>query len=526
MSTITLRPNYAPTPKQVLLHNAPVSYEDLCVILYGGARGAGKSAGILADAFMFAQTYPGAKCCILRESLDAVKQSFLDKLPTLFPPSIQGISIYEYREKSSSWYPSRSIIFPNGSYITLQRVANYQEAKAKQGWEFHYLAIDEVTKQESRTVDYLLTCVRSATVINPYTGKPLKIPTKVVFGCNPGGIGHKWVKKRFIDTTVVKVNEHGTPIQTRDAIEYIDDPFDKTKRTKVYIRFIPASALDNPHLNRSYLANLAKLPEHMKQMDLYGNWDVVAGKYFDLHDEQRIDPAIIASELERLEDHVDIYVSIDWGYKPSYHSAHWHAVFPDHRVITFMELYGQELVFEDFVKEIAKMSSNFTIEATCLPHDMFRNGDRYRDDDGKIIGETKSDVFDFYGLNPVPVASGKGKVELRMDKIHSACALRNDDGVYKFRISKKCEHLLDELDNAVHDDDDPTQIAAKCLDHAIDDYGLFLVYYSDEITPLGLESIPKDNRSYLQRLMDEDERLLEAQEEDEASIGIDSIYDY
>ena len=526
--TLVVTPNYKPTPKQILLHNAPVSYDDIWIICYGGARGAGKSAGILADAILFCIHYPGAKCCILRESLDAVKQSFLDKLPSLFPQSVPGHpeqKLYEYREKSSSWYPSRSIVFPNGSYITLQRVANYQEAKAKQGWEFHYLAIDEVTKQEKRTVDYLLTCVRSAQVTNPYTHKPIHIPTKVVFGCNPGGIGHKWVKERFIDTTVTKYDEHYTPIQTRDHVEYVANPLKPGETIKRYIRFIPASYKDNPFLNTSYLANLDSLSEHQKQMDMYGNWNVVAGKYFDLKPEQIVSPEYINKELDRLEGHVEVFISIDWGYKPSYYSAHWHAVLPDHRVVTFQELYGQELVFEDFVKEITRMSEDLDISVTCLPHDMFRNGDRYRDSTGKIIGETKSDVFDFYGLNPIPVASGKGKVELRMDKIHSATTLKNPDGIYKFRISNACPNLIEELNNAVHDDDDPTKIAHKCKDHAIDDYGLFLVYYSDDIEPLGFDSLIKDTRTRLQKILDEDERKLEEQEAEETYIGVDNIYD-
>lgn len=524
-SVITVTPNYRPHPKQILLHNAPVSYDDIWIINYGGARGAGKSAGILADAFMFCQTYPGAKCCILRETLDAVKQSFLDKLPTLFPQEVQGIKIYEYKEKSSSWYPSRSIIFPNGSYITLQRVANYAEAKAKQGWEFHYLAIDEVTKQEERTVDYLLTCVRSAQVINKYTGKPLRIPTKVVFGCNPGGIGHQWVKKRFIDRTVVKYDENRTPIQTKDHVEYVEDPRNPQKKIRRFIRFIPASYKDNPFLNASYVANLQSLPEHQKQLDMFGNWDVVTGRMFDLKPEQIIAPAIVREDLEHFAGHVEIFISIDWGYKPSYHSAHWHAVFPDHRVVTFMEIYGQELVFEEFVEEIRKKSEQFYISATCLPHDMFREGDRYRDDKGKIIGETKADVFEAAGLNPISVASGKGKVSMRYDKIHSATTLVNADGVYKFRISKACPMLIDEMEHAVHSDIDPTQMASACKDHAIDDYGLFLVYYSDDIEPLGFDALIVDNRSYLQKLLDEDEAQLEQDEEDAYYVGVDTFYD-
>jgi len=519
--TLVVTPNYRPNAKQIMLHNAPVSYDDLWIILYGGSRGGGKSAGILGDAFMFANTYPGSKICILRESLDAVKQSFLDKLPTLFPQFVNGVQLYEYKEKSSSWYPSRSIIFPNGSYITLQRVANYQEAKAKQGWEFHYLAIDEVTKQEKRTVDYLLTCVRSAAVMNPYTGESLKIPTKVVFGCNPGGIGHKWVKETFIDPTVTKYDMHNTPIQTKDFIRLTPYPDNPSKPPiKTYIRFIPASYKDNPFLGEAYVANLSALPEHLKQMDMYGNWDVVAGRMFDLKPEQRVAPGLIRKDLERFEGHIEIIISIDWGYKPSYHSAHWYAVFPDHRVVVFQEMYGQELVFEDFVKEIADKSDGMEISATCLPHDMFRSGDRYKDDKGHIIGETKSDVFEYYGLNPLPIESGKGKVQLRYDKIHSAMSTKNPDDVYKFRISEACPNLIEELDNAVHSEFIPTEIAKACKDHAIDDFGLFLIYYSDDIEPLGFETILKDNRTWIQKMLDEDERRLEEQEDDNLFIGV------
>ena len=193
--------------------------------------------------------------------------------------------------------------------------------------------------------------------------------------------------------------------------------------------------------------------------------------------------------------------------------------------VTFKEMYGQDLVFEDFVKEIAEQSKDMEISATCLPHDMFRHGDRYRSDNGKIIGETKSDVFEYYGLSPIGIESGAGKVTMRYDKIHSACSLKTDDGVFKFRVSRKCENLIDEMDHAVHDDVDPTKMAKKCREHAIDAFGHFLVYYSDDIEPLGFESLIKDNRSYLQRLLDEDERMLEEEEEQELSIQVDNIFD-
>jgi phage terminase large subunit len=523
MAVLEIIPNYKPHAKQVLLHNAPVSFEDIWVILYGGARGAGKSAGALGDAFMFAQTYPGAKIAIFRERLDAVKQSFLDKMPQLFPEKIKDMQIYEYKDRSTKWYPARTIVFPNGSYITFQRVASYKEALAFQGWEFHMLIIDEVTKQEKRTVDYLMSCVRSATITNPYTGQPLKIPTKVIFGCNPGGIGHKWVKERYIDTTVTKYDSHNTPVQTKDHMEIVYTPAGDPIKT--YIRFIPASYKDNPYLNKSYIANLMNQPEHKKQMDLFGNWDVVAGKYFDFHEEQFVTPAYINHYLKKYDGRLEFFIAIDWGFKPSFHSAHWYAVSSEKKIVVFKELYGQELVFEDFVEEIRKESEGMDISATCLPHDMFRSGDRYRDSTGKIIGETKSDVFENAGLNPISVQSGKGKVDLRYDKIHSATTMKCDDDTYKVIISEACPMLKEELENAVHDDVIPGNLAPECADHAIDDFGLFLVYFSDDIEPLGFVNMPKpDNRSHLQRILDEDEERLEEEEADNYFVGVDNYF--
>lgn len=516
MSVVTLTPLYKPHAKQILLHDAPVGFDEISLVLYGGQRGGGKSAGALMDAIMFATTYPHAKCCILRETLGAVRSSFLEKLPVLFPEKqrdpISGnmIQVYRWQEKASGVFPDRSMIFPNGSFITFQRVADYKEAKSKQGFEFHYLCVDELTKQTKRTFDYLLSCVRSTTIMNPYTGKPLQIPTKVVGGCNPGGIGHKWVKQEFIDTTTVRKHpETNAPIQTRDYVYYVEHPDPHTPDVRVTVRFIPASWQDNPHLSPAYVAMLNRQPEAQRKMDMEGNWDIVAGKMFEYEE----DSYISVRDSRELEDNakvVDTYISIDWGYKPSFHSAGWHHVFEDGSVVRFKQMYGQELIFEDFVKEIADKSDGYDITATLLPHDMYRHGDRYRDNDGRIMGETKAEVFAYMGLNPVGVESGKGKVDERFDKIHSASKIeieQNGKTIKKFRISKACVALKDELDNAVHDEFNPGKLAKACKDHALDDWGLFLMYYSSDIAPMGYEEmkVEIDTRSSWRKKMEQEE---------------------
>lgn len=398
-------------------------------------------------------------------------------------------------------------------------------------WEFNYLAIDELTKQDENTFDYLMTIVRSAKMWNPYKGTSYTIPTKVVCGCNPGGRGHRWVKKRFIDTTVVEYHpETNTPLRTRDHIEIMEVPskedVNKTEEIKINVRFIPSSWRDNPYLNKAYVAMLAKQPEHRRKMDMEGNWDVIAGRMFDFEEDNFIDDY---HAMKLIKDYrPDIYISVDWGWHPAKFSAHWYAVFFDHTVIVFDEYYGSRVVFEDWVDNIRKKSLEMFITGTCLPHDMFVHGDRYRDKQGRIIGETKAEVFEDAGLNPMGIESGKGTVMARFDKIHSAARLKNKDGSRKrVIISRKCPELIRELEDAVTKDDGTGMIDPGVDDHAIDDLGLFLTFYSQDISPIGLEEFkPIDKRNKWIKRMDHEERLLRGHkgldlEEDKDFFGVD-----
>jgi len=166
----------------------------------------------------------------------------------------------------------------------------------------------------------------------------------------------------------------------------------------------------------------------------------------------------------------------------------------------------------------------YYITGTLLPHDMFRGGDRYRDDSGRIIGEMKSEVFDYYGLNPIGVESGKGKVQMRYDKIHSSTKLKMPDDTYRFRISRSVNSLIDEMDNAVYDDFNIGMINKGCADHAIDSYGLFLVFYSTDIAPIGLEELVPDTRNKWQRKLDEEEELLDSGEIDSYGVRVEDDY--
>lgn len=482
---LTYKANYTPTPEQMALHNVPLSPSMKTVVFFGGKKGVGKSAAGLGEAFMFALKYPKSKVCIIGETLDNVKDSFLVKLPNLFPERIideegKEYQIYSYYEKSHATFPSRCIVFPNGSFITFQYCANVKDALAFQGKEFNLIIIDEVTRHEKIEVDLIESTLRSSVQFNP-DGTSYWIPTKLVLLGNPGGVGNDWVLKKYIEPCVSEwANIPGTkiPLKTKDYI--YEQQVRGREPVRVVQRFIQGA--DNPYLNSGYLASLEELPEKYKKQYLDGDWAVVSGHMFEVKADQ-----VIAEE--RAQVYVKrkagpVYVSIDWGYNPSYHAAHWHMVLPNKTVLTFRELYGQDLDFEDFVKEIVLMSTDLDVDLTCLPHDMYRRGDQYRDDSGKVIGQMKSDIFDYYGLNPIGVMSGTaGIVAERNSKVRASTNARTPDGHPKFLISEACVNLLEELDEAVYDEIKEGHVARGKRNHAIDSYGLFLTFYSDEIAP-------------------------------------------
>jgi hypothetical protein len=80
--------------------------------------------------------------------------------------------------------------------------------------------------------------------------------------------------------------------------------------------------------------------------------------------------------------------------------------------------------------------------------------------------------------------------------------------------------LIDEMNEAVYDDFNTGAIAKGCKDHAIDAYGLFLVFYSSDIAPIGFDDVEVDLRSKLQRKLDDEEEELNSMAEEESSFGV------
>ena len=222
----------SPNPKQAEFFRSTARFT-----AYGGARGGGKSWALRRKLIALCLRYPGIQCLIIRRTLAELKQNHV--LPLL-------------REIGSSVPYSageRVFRFKNGSRISLGYLACDSDTLRYQGQEYDIIAIDEATQLTEYQFSTLKGCLRGVG----------RVPRRMYLTCNPGGVGHAWVKRLFIDRA-----------------------YREGERPEDY-RFIQAFVYDNAVLMRSdpdYVKSLESLPERLRAAWLQGRWDIFEGQFF------------------------------------------------------------------------------------------------------------------------------------------------------------------------------------------------------------------------------------------------------
>ena len=303
---------WTPQPKQKRFQERP-EYE----ALYGGAAGGGKSDALLAEALrqvhiphyraiIFRKTYPN-----LSELIDRSKEIYLGAYPRA-----------RYNHTEHCW------TFPSGAKIYFGSMQHTSDRTNYQGKRYDFVAFDELTHFALEEYMYMMSRNRPG---GPGTRVYIRATT------NPGGIGHGWVKERFISaapplTPIVSEYDVATP-----------EGMVKLKRSRI---FVPATIFDNKRLLENdpmYLANLAMMPEAEKAALLYGSWDSFDGQVFR---EWRNDPShyddgvgthVIAPF--NIPKHWPRYRGFDFGYAKPF-SVGWYAVDEERRIYRIAEYYG------------------------------------------------------------------------------------------------------------------------------------------------------------------------------------------
>jgi hypothetical protein len=201
---------------------------DCLEALYGGAAGGGKSDALLMGALQYVDT-PGYAAGLFRKTY-----ADLTKPGALIDRSHQWLQGTDatWNEQKKLWR------FPSGAVIQFGHLEHENDIYNYQGAEFQYLGFDELTQLSLKQYRYLLSRLRRL--------KGVKIPLRARAGSNPGGVGHDWVRNRFLIAG---------PAAGRV--------------------FVPAKLEDNPHLDvEEYELSLAELDDVTRRQLRQGDWSV------------------------------------------------------------------------------------------------------------------------------------------------------------------------------------------------------------------------------------------------------------
>lgn len=429
-------------------------------VAYGGARGGGKSFIAMWMAILFALCYPGISICIVRKTLDELRNNYIYKMI----PILYGIAKYNKSEKV--------FFFPNGSMIKFEYCACDSDLDHFQGAEYDILFIDEACLLMEEWIDKIDACTRHVH-FDPVTGLPVKrkYPNRTYYMLNPGGPSHAYFKRLFIDRRYM-----GAEIPENYS-------------------FIQALVTDNKALleqNPEYLNTLRRLPPKLRKAWLEGEWDIFEGQFFE---DLRLDPDIQAAVAAGCEDDAEtlrrdrrwthiikpfdipdgwkVYRSFDWGYSRPF-SCGWWAVDFDGVVYRILEMYGctdtpnegVKWIPETVFKQIHEVETEHRwlkgkrIQGVADP--AIWNAER-----GVSIAETAMKYGVFFEPGDHERLPGWMQVHYRL--------AFDDNGFPMMYVFDTCKAFIRTMPTLMYDDHKPEDLDSDGEDHVADEVRYFLM---------------------------------------------------
>lgn len=417
-------------------------------IAYGGARGGGKSHVLRIKAIGGALSYDGIRILIVRREYPELEQGIIIPMRKMIP-----------LEAATYNGTMRMFSFINGSIIKFGHYGANDDLEY-QGQEYDWIFIDEATQFTERQFRTLGACLRGAT----------NIPRRMYLTCNPGGIGHEWVKRLFVD----KEYENG-------------------EKAKDY-KFIHATIDDNPQLLKAspeYKQMLDMLPEDVRRAWRFGDWNALAGTYFP---EVRKETHVI-EPFYRIPQEWKLYRAFDYGL--DMFACLWIAVDYDGRSYVYREFQQSGLI----VSEAAKMMLDLTpatekIEYTIAPPDMWNR----QKDSGKSMAE----IFAQNGVGIVKASNNR--VQGWLAEKEMLKPLKNENDKPALLFTSDCKSLIRNIMLIQHDEKNPSDCATE--PHNITHINDALRYYCITRT-LGAERFiePEVDDFEMNKLTDYDEEM-------------------
>lgn len=475
MAQQSLRALINPTPRQEEFLQATDKYK---YPLYGGAKAGGKSYilrwALIRKLLQWAtKGHLGVRVMLCCEDYPALKDRQATKIEKEFPKWLGTLSNSQIEGLSFKLKPEYG-----GGVLALR---NLDDPSKYASSEFAVVAVDETTKNLREVFDQLRSIVRWPGIED----------TGLWGATNPGGVGHAWVKKLWIDRQF--------------------DPDDPSPEQFFFVKSLP---LDNPHNAKAYVEELARLPEKLRKAYYDGNWDVFEGQFFTVWNRQKhiVEPFALAPTFKRFR-------AYDYGHEnPA--CCKWYAVDYDGRVWVYREKYwpkGHKQDADKQAEEILRLSG-----ATKDPNTgAWSGGETYEYSVAdpaifsptgmvdKAGGQTIAETFARHGIIWIPASNRRIDGWSLMNKY----LFWDDHTQPKIKYFSTCKDSIRTLPNLVHDELHPEDIDSDGEDHAADVDRYFLMSLHERKA-----TAPKN----------ETERMLEQNKLQEAvsAGGLNDFYDF
>ena len=406
-------------------------------VLYGGAAGGGKSYATLADPLRDLNN-PDFSGLLVRHTTEELRE-LIQKSQDLYPKAIPGI---KWSERKSQWTT------PRGGRLWMSYLDKDTDVMRYQGQAFNYVAFDELTQWQSPYGwNYMRSRLRSS---SKELGLYMRATT------NPGGPGHSWVKKMFIDPAPSNTPFWATDIETGETLTY-PKGHSRAGEPLFKRRFIPASLFDNPHLAESgdYEAMLLSLPEHQKKQLLEGNWDVNEGAAFP-----EFNRNIHVVEPFEIPDSWTKFRACDYGYG-SFTGVVWLAVTPSEQLIVYRELYCSKVTATDLADMILEAEArDGTIRYGVLDSSLWHN----RGDTGPSLAEQ----MNMKGCRWRPSDRSKGSRISGKNELHRRLQVDEYTEEPRLVFFSNCTNVIAQLPSIPLDKRNPEDVDTNAEDHLYD----------------------------------------------------------
>lgn len=407
-------------------------------VLYGGAAGGGKSYAMVADPLRNADN-PYMKGLLVRKTTEELRELRSVSLD-LYPRAIPGAV---FNKKESTWY------FPAGGSLWLSYLDSEDDLSRYQGQAYSWIGFDELTQWPTpKPWNYLRSRLRVA--------KNSNIDLYQRATSNPGGIGHNWVKKMFVDPAPANTPFWATDIDTGLPLRYPKNHSIYPDGLLLKRKFIPATLFDNPYLadDGMYEANLLSLPEHERRQLLEGDWDVTEGNAFP-----EFKRSIHVIEPFEIPNSWTKFRACDYGYS-SYTGVVWFAVSPENQLIVYRELYVSKMTAVDLADLINDIESDERLSYGVLDSSLWHT----RGDPGPSLAEQMI----MRGCRWRPSDRSRGSRISGKNEIHRRLQVDPDTEEPGIVFFNTCSNIINQLPLLPLDKYNPEDVDTKAEDHLYD----------------------------------------------------------